>query len=58
MDDCSKIITLSANTSWYLYNFRQSTIKRLINKGYRVVCISPSDEYSNELIDLGCDIMI
>ena len=55
MDDCSKIITLSANTSWYLYNFRQSTIKRLIDKGYRVVCISPLDEYSNELKDLGCE---
>ena len=55
MDDCSKIVTLSANTSWYLYNFRQSTIKRLIGKGYRVVCISPFDEYSKELMDLGCE---
>ncbi len=55
MDDCSKIITLSANTSWYLYNFRQSTIKRLIDKGYRVVCISPLDEYSKNLMDLGCE---
>ncbi len=55
MDDCLKIVTLSANTSWYLYNFRQSTIKRLIGKGYRVVCISPFDEYSKELMDLGCE---
>ena len=55
MDDFSKIVTLSANTSWYLYNFRQSTIKRLIGKGYRVVCISPFDEYSKELMDLGCE---
>ena len=55
MDECSKIVTLSANTSWYLYNFRQSTIKRLIGKGYSVVCISPFDEYSKELMDLGCE---
>ncbi|WP_116472421.1 glycosyltransferase family 4 protein [Zobellella maritima] len=51
----SETITLSANTSWYLYNFRASTIRRLQAEGYRVVCLSPMDDYSQRLeSDLGC----
>jgi glycosyltransferase involved in cell wall biosynthesis len=48
-------VTISANTSWYLYNFRASTIRRLLAEGFRVVCISPPDSYSHKLADeLGC----
>jgi len=51
-----KIVTLSSNTSWYLYNFRASTIRRLLSDGYRVVCLSPKDDYSQKLIDdFGCE---
>ncbi len=47
-----KKIILSANTSWYLYNFRLSTIRRLINDGHQVTVIAPRDEYSHKLINL------
>jgi glycosyltransferase involved in cell wall biosynthesis len=48
-------VTLSANTSWYLFNFRRSTIVRLLADGYRVVCLSPQDSYSARLeTELGC----
>jgi glycosyltransferase involved in cell wall biosynthesis len=48
-------ITLSANTSWYLYNFRASTIRRLLQEGYTVVCLSPDDGYGQKLQqELGC----
>jgi len=51
----SPVVTLSANTSWYLYNFRRGTILRLLAEGYRVVCLSPEDSYSSRLEDeLGC----
>ncbi len=50
-----KIIVITSNTSWYLYNFRQNTIKELINAGYRVVTVSPEDEYSSSLSNLGCE---
>lgn len=51
-----KTIILSANTSWYLYNFRLSTIIKLIELGYRVICLSPSDKYSSYLHDIdGCE---
>ncbi|MFS1413851.1 glycosyltransferase [Vibrio sp. 10N.286.49.C2] len=50
-----KKIVLSANTSWYLYNFRQSTITAFKNLGFDVVCLSPEDKYSELLItELGC----
>jgi glycosyltransferase involved in cell wall biosynthesis len=51
-----KTVSLSSNTSWYLYNFRASTIRRLLAEGFHVVCISPQDDYSQRLRnDLGCD---
>jgi len=49
-----KTILLTANSSWYLYNFRGSSIKRLLSKGYKVVCISPHDNYTSKLQLLGC----
>ncbi|MCS3430534.1 glycosyltransferase family 4 protein [Klebsiella sp. BIGb0407] len=48
------MIAITANTSWYLYNFRQNTIKSLIDDGYEVLAISPMDEYSERLEKLGC----
>lgn len=49
------VVSLSANTSWYLYNFRRSTIKELLEKGFDVICVSPYDEYSEKLVsELGC----
>jgi glycosyltransferase involved in cell wall biosynthesis len=49
----NKTIVLTANTSWYLYNFRGSTISRLIHEGFDVICFSPRDNYSENLINLG-----
>lgn len=49
-----KTIAISANTSWYLFNFRQNTIKSLIKAGYHVIAVAPEDEYSNKLELLGC----
>lgn len=47
-------IALSANTSWYLYNFRKGTIEAMLKDGHNVCCISPRDEYTDRLIELGC----
>lgn len=50
-----KTVVLSSNTSWYLYNFRSSTIRAFLDKGYNVVCVSPKDEYSEKLVgEVGC----
>lgn len=46
-------IAISANTSWYLYNFRRNTISALINNGHIVTAISPTDKYSQKIIELG-----
>lgn len=51
MTDTPPTIVLSSNTSWYLYNFRASTIRRLRSEGFSVVCISPEDDYSRKLVD-------
>jgi len=51
----SSAIILSANTSWYLFNFRASTIRALLGAGYRVVCLSPPDGYGPQLAQLGCE---
>lgn len=48
-------ICLSANTSWYIYNFRRNTISELINTGYYVLVMAPEDEYTPLLKALGVD---
>ncbi|MBI6528370.1 glycosyltransferase family 4 protein [Proteus vulgaris] len=49
------MVIFSANTSWYLYNFRKNTITTLISLGYNVLIIAPEDSYTIKLKDLGCD---
>jgi len=46
-------IVISANTSWYIYNFRRNTISTLLENGYRVIVVAPKDEYSDKIINLG-----
>ncbi|OKP08188.1 glycosyltransferase family 4 protein [Xenorhabdus thuongxuanensis] len=46
-------IVISANTSWYLYNFRKNTILALIKEGYKVIVLAPYDNYTDKLIELG-----
>ena len=53
MPSTKKIISLSANSSWYLYNFRASTIKSLIENNFTVVCLVPNDNYLKNLETLG-----
>lgn len=48
------MIVISANTCWYLYNFRKNTIKKLLALGNNILIIAPKDDYTNRLIDLGC----
>lgn len=49
-----KKIAITANTSWYLYNFRKNTILALIAQGYDVFAVAPKDSYSKKLEALGC----
>ena len=48
-------VAISANTSWYLYNFRRNTIVSLIEQGYEVLAIAPLDKYSRNLSELGAE---
>ncbi|WP_211829154.1 glycosyltransferase family 4 protein [Kistimonas asteriae] len=50
-----KYLAITANTSWYLYNFRKNTIYALQKEGYKVLAIAPTDEYSQKLEELGCE---
>ena len=47
-------VVVSANTSWYLFNFRRNTISAFLSAGYEVYAISPRDEYVPKLEALGC----
>lgn len=50
-----KVVVISANTCWYILNFRENTIKSLISLGYRVICVAPKDEFSEKLLELNSD---
>jgi len=46
-------ITIIANTSWYIFNFRFNLIKELIRKGHEVQIISSSDGYEENFLKAG-----
>lgn len=48
-------VVLTANTSFYIYNFRLSLVNLLLNNDYKVIVIAPYDQYSNKLIQIGCE---
>lgn len=50
-----KIVAITSNTSWYLYNFRKNTILALISKGYKVFVVAPLDQYSSMFGELGAE---
>ena len=51
-----KPVVLSANSYWYLYNFRLSSIKQLLKENYSVVCVAPKDEFAKKLSKIGCNL--
>jgi glycosyltransferase involved in cell wall biosynthesis len=48
-------VAIVINTSWNIYNYRQGLIKSLLDKGVEVIAIAPKDDFSQKLIELGCD---
>ena len=40
-----KSVIIVSNCTWYLYNFRNKLLSDLKNKGYKLILISPLDEY-------------
>lgn len=48
-------VLFSANTAWYLYNFRRNTIRKLLDRGIEVVVAAPQDPYLPRLQELGCN---
>ena len=48
-----KTIAIFINTSWNIYNFRLQLMRRLQSEGYRVVAISPEDDFSQKIEEAG-----
>lgn len=46
-------ILLFANTEWYLFNFRRSLAKALVDTGHEVLLVSPPGPYGERLRALG-----
>jgi glycosyltransferase involved in cell wall biosynthesis len=47
-------LVISANTSWYVFNFRSSLIRALGDNGFQVVVVAPEDDYTDKLTSMGC----
>lgn len=47
-----KKILLTANSTWYLYHFRKSTIKEFVKQGFDVYCLAPDDSFKFQLLKL------
>jgi len=44
---------LVANSSWYLYNFRLPLLRALSSRGYEVIVVAPTDNYTSEISSNG-----
>lgn len=49
-----RVISISINSSWNVYNFRRGLIAVLREAGYDVVVVSPVDDFVAKLEALGC----
>jgi glycosyltransferase involved in cell wall biosynthesis len=47
-------IAMAANAAWNFVNFRAGLIRALVQTGYEVVAIAPSDGYVASVVALGC----
>jgi glycosyltransferase involved in cell wall biosynthesis len=56
MNSSPKSVVISYNTARYLYRFRIGIVLGLLDRQYKVIVIAPWDEYSQKLIDLGCEV--
>jgi glycosyltransferase involved in cell wall biosynthesis len=58
MDDIrngnKKLIAFVSNSAWSAYNFRLDVIRQLNKSGYAIVVIAPDDDFSNLLVNEGC----
>ena len=50
-----RTVVISINASWNIYNFRRGLIRALQEAGYRVVALSPLDDHSPRLAELGVE---
>jgi glycosyltransferase involved in cell wall biosynthesis len=48
---------ISINASWNVVNFRRGLVEALRAQGWRVVALTPSDQWSPQLADIGADHM-
>lgn len=48
-------VVISANTCWYLTNFRTPLMRRLRAEGYRVIAIAPPDDHVAKLAGIGVE---
>ena len=50
-------LIITANTGWYIYNFRIDLIKYLKLKKYEIYIICPNDRYSEKLKNMGLNVI-
>ena len=51
--ESARRIVLTANTGWYLKNFRLGLIRALVERGYKVWVLAPEDKYFAALAEIG-----
>lgn len=51
-------VGLISNTSWSVYNFRKSLIKKLVEEGHHVVVMAPDEgHYKKKIMDWNCEFL-
>ena len=51
----SKKVMIALNSAWNLINYRSQLIAQLLEAGYEVIAVSPEDQYSPIVQQMGCE---
>ena len=49
-----KVIIVN-NTTWNVKNFRKGLVLSLVDRGHKVIVVTPKDKYVGEVLDFGCE---
>ena len=53
MGHSTPALWISANTTWYVFNFRARLIRTLLEQGFTVTVVAPADDYVQRVEALG-----
>ena len=50
-----KVVVVTANSCWNIWNFRKKVVVDMLGDGHRVIILAPQDDFTQSLVEVGCE---